>query len=135
MTRINCVPVSELSRQHLVAEYRELPRVFNLARKAALRGHQAHDAPPNYTLGKGHVLFFYTRLSYLATRQQQLIAEMIKRGYQPNFTDSLFELHADIPAYMWNDWTPDQASLALNRQRILERSPSLDPIISPNPKD
>lgn len=26
MTRINLVPVEELSNQHLVAEYRELPR-------------------------------------------------------------------------------------------------------------
>lgn len=122
MTRINCVPVTELSRQHLVAEYRELPRVFNLARKAATRGHQSKDAPPNYTLGKGHVLFFYTRLKYLAKRQQQLIEEMQKRGYQPNFTDCLFELHADIPLYMWNDWEPDETALAINRQRILERS-------------
>lgn len=31
MTRINRIPVEELSRQHLVAEYRELPRVFALA--------------------------------------------------------------------------------------------------------
>lgn len=35
MTRINCVPVEELSGPHLVAEYRELPRVFALAEKAA----------------------------------------------------------------------------------------------------
>ena len=122
MTRINCVPVSELSRQHLVAEYRELPRVFNLARKAAARGHQSVDAPAHYTLGKGHMLFFYTRLKYLANRQQQLIEEMQQRGYQANFTDSLFELHADIPTYMWNDWQPDETALTINRQRILERS-------------
>lgn len=28
MTRINVIPVSELSDQHLIAEYRELPRVL-----------------------------------------------------------------------------------------------------------
>ena len=28
MTRINVVPVKELSDQHLIAEYRELPRVI-----------------------------------------------------------------------------------------------------------
>lgn len=64
MTRINCVPVQELSGPHLVAEYRELPRVFALVRKAALRG--SFSQPETYTLGKGHVLFFYTRLEYLA---------------------------------------------------------------------
>ena len=30
MTRINCVPVTELHDRHLVAEYRELPRCFAL---------------------------------------------------------------------------------------------------------
>ena len=35
MTRINCVPVEELHQKHLVAEYRELPRVFRLAEAAA----------------------------------------------------------------------------------------------------
>lgn len=122
MTRINCVPVEELSRQHLVAEYRELPRVFSLARKAAQRGFQASDGPKDYVLGQGHVLFFYTRLKYLALRQQQLVQEMLRRGYQPNFTGSLFEEHADIPAYMWNDWQPSENALLLNRQRIAERS-------------
>ena len=28
MTRINCVPVEELTDKHLGAEYRELPRLF-----------------------------------------------------------------------------------------------------------
>lgn len=34
MTRINVVPVEELTTKHLVAEYRENPRVFALAHKA-----------------------------------------------------------------------------------------------------
>jgi len=29
MTRINLLPVKELSDQHLMAEYRELPRIVN----------------------------------------------------------------------------------------------------------
>ena len=34
MTRINVVDVTTLHQRHLVAEYRELPRVFALAHKA-----------------------------------------------------------------------------------------------------
>lgn len=119
MTRINCVPVEELSRQHLVAEYRELPRVFSLARKAAER----KDIKPieHYTLGKGHVLFFYTRLAYLARRHAELVREMQRRGYKPAFTTPLTESHADIPAELWGDWTPTEEALAVNRQRIAER--------------
>ncbi|MBP7000765.1 pyrimidine dimer DNA glycosylase/endonuclease V [Amaricoccus sp.] len=38
MTRINVVPPEELSRAHLVAEYRELPRVFGMVRAMIARG-------------------------------------------------------------------------------------------------
>lgn len=120
MTRINCVPVEELSRQHLIAEYRELPRVFNLARKAYER--QAITAAQTYTLGKGHLLFFYTRLGYLAKRHEELVAEMQRRGYKPTFTTALTLAHADIPAALWGDWTPTPEALGLNRQRIAERT-------------
>ena len=119
MTRINCVPVEELSRQHLVAEYRELPRVFALARKAAER--RDIKLIEHYTLGKGHVLFFYTRLAYLARRHAELVREMQRRGYKPAFTAPLEEAHADIPAELWGDWTPTEEALAVNRQRIAER--------------
>lgn len=120
MTRINCVPVQELSGPHLIAEYRELPRVFALARKAAARG--SFTQPDHYTLGKGHVLFFYTRLSYLAKRHRELIEEMIRRGYRPSFAGVQRDLFPDIPDSFWNDWIPDEEALRINRLRIAERS-------------
>ncbi|CAM4097236.1 pyrimidine dimer DNA glycosylase/endonuclease V [Kerstersia similis] len=119
MTRINCVPVEELTQQHLVAEYRELPRVFGLARKARERDDPRRQN--RYVLGAGHVLFFYRRLGYLADRYDALVREMQARGYKPNFTASLREVHADIPADCWGDWRPDAEALALNRARIKER--------------
>ena len=66
MTRINVVPPAELCNKHLLAEYRELPRVFGLAKPV-------DDAPSAYVLGKGHVRFFYDKLGYLAKRQRQII--------------------------------------------------------------
>ena len=120
MTRINCVPVQELSGPHLVAEYRELPRVFALAQKAAARG--SFTQPERYTLGKGHLLFFYTRLEYLAKRHRDLIEEMVHRGYRPNFSGIHREDFPDIPESFWNDWSPDEEALRINRRRILERS-------------
>lgn len=120
MTRINCVPVEELSRQHLVAEYRELPRVFALAKKASERN--GFNQPAEYTLGTGHVTFFYTRLGYLTRRHAQLVTEMLRRGYKPTFTGSLKDAHPDIPDAFWNDWEPTHEALAINRERILQRS-------------
>lgn len=116
MTRINCIPVEELTGPHLVAEYRELPRVFNLARKAAEKG--TIKPKDTYTLGTGHVTFFYTRLTYLANRHKALVAEMIKRGYHPTFTEDLAVAHADIPSLCWHDWIPTAAAQKINRERI-----------------
>lgn len=48
MTRINVVPVEELSDAWLIAEYRELPRVLN-------GNFSIKDAPNRYKLGTGHV--------------------------------------------------------------------------------
>lgn len=123
MTRINCVPPTELTVKHLVAEYRELPRVFGLVRLAVARG-EAPDDPRNplaYTLGKGHIRFFYCRLGYLTRRQQALVAEMQRRGYQPSFTETA-QLLAGLPPEWCADWEPTAEALALNRARIAERS-------------
>ena len=121
MTRINCVPVKELSGPHLVAEYRELPRVFALAEKAAARS--AFSQPPDYTLGKGHIIFFYTRLGYLVQRHAELIEEMKRRGYKPSFTGIKREDFPSIPVSFWRSWEPTDKALRLNRQRIEERRP------------
>lgn len=43
MTRINLVHVKELADQHLMAEYRELPRVFGAVRKHVQDGKRVSD--------------------------------------------------------------------------------------------
>ncbi|MBK3746184.1 endonuclease V [Paraburkholderia aspalathi] len=122
MTRINCIPPAELTGQHLVAEYRELPRVFALVKAAILRGETHDDSrnPNTYVLGTGHVRFFYSRLGYLAERQRELIAEMQARGYSPKFTNTA-ELVDGIPEEWCNGWKPSEQAIALNRSRIAER--------------
>lgn len=109
MTRINCVPVTELCDKHLVAEYRELPRIAKLARVA-------QDAPKNYVLGTGHVKFFYDKGAYLGQRFQQLVAEMQRRGFKTNYTT--YRQHDD--GLNWN-WIPTVADRYLNRGRITDR--------------
>jgi hypothetical protein len=122
MTRINCVPPAELTAKHLVAEYRELPRVFRLVRLAIGRGERPDDPrnPAAYTLGRGHIRFFYGRLGYLARRQQALVAEMQRRGYRPSFIETE-QLTAGLPPEWCGDWEPTPEALALNRGRIAER--------------
>jgi len=123
VTRINCIPPAELSRQHLVAEYRELPRIYALVRQAIARGELPDDRrnPTEYTLGRGHIRFFYSRLGYLTNRQRSLVAEMQRRGYQPTFVE-VDQLAEGIPAEWCRNWEPTEAAVALNRARIAERS-------------
>lgn len=131
MTRINCIPVEELSGPHLVAEYRELPRIFALAQKAYARG--TFTQPDAYTLGKGHMLFFYTRLGYLSKRHGQLVQEMKRRGYKPSFSGVTRDQFPDIPDAYWADWQPTPEAIRLNRARIAERSAKTAPANSANP--
>jgi len=117
MTRINLIPPSELSRQHLVAEYRELPRVYGLVRAAIARGE-----PPTplsrYRMGQGHVRFFYTRLGWVARRQQALIDEMLARGYRPQHTAVDI---SEFPPEWCGDWEPSPEAIEISRARIKER--------------
>lgn len=117
MTRINCVPPQELSRQHLLAEWRELPRVFALAARAAQR--PSPPFPAAYTLGTGHVRFFYPRLGWCTERWRALREEMLRRGYAPGYDSPP---RADVPPSWHEGWSPDAAALALNRSRIAERT-------------
>lgn len=122
MTRINVINPSELSREHLVAEYREIMRLPGnlkawLNRKT--KPPSFDEIPSEYKLGSGHVKFFFIRFKFLQKRFESLVNEMIARGYNPKFTDSSIFL-VDNPYY--NDYTPTEAAIEINRARIKERT-------------
>lgn len=122
MTRINVVPVQELSRLHLIAEYKEIMRLpgnlhTSLNRKKPFA---MSEIPSQYVLGPGHVKYFYDKMKYLERRFEQLVAEMYKRGYNPSYTDSSIFTNC-LPEF-YKDYTPTEEALELNRQRIKERT-------------
>lgn len=122
MTRINCVPVEELTDKHLGAEYRELPRLFGQIQKAIERGESPDDPrnPKEYKLGKGHTRFFYNKVSWLTKRYLQLVQECIKRGRVVNYPNPPDLLNTITPEW-WQTWEPTPEAMELNRQRIKER--------------
>lgn len=123
MTRINCILPSELAREHLAAEYRELPRVFGMVRGMVERGTTnpaLAGIPPSYRMGKGHMKFFTDKLGYLLKRQKALVAEMWARGYQPNHTEP-DNLLVGIPEVFHGDWEPNDKDLLISRARIQEQ--------------
>ncbi len=124
MTRINCVPPSELCDKHLGAEYHELPRVVNLARNA-FRNYdkkRMSSIPSQYTTGSGHVKFFYNKIGYIQRRYIEIVGECRKRGRRVHFADLDV---AGIPDSFMNEWTPDEEDLARNRARLAERLVSM----------
>ena len=111
MTRINCIEPSALTDQHLLAEYRELPRVFALARKLKPR-----EAVPTYRMGAGHVKFFFDKTLWLACRQEDLITECLTRGYRIQHTSVPFPVDG-----LDNDWAPTPAAIEANLQRLRDK--------------
>ena len=122
MTRINCVPPRELTDKHLVAEYREITRLPALARAAWLRGETPDHKlnPREYTLGTGHVRFFYSRLTYISLRFRALRDEMLRRKFKPTIMD-IDGLLRDMPEEWLQHWVPTDKAQRINRARLKER--------------
>ena len=117
MTRINVIPVEDLTDQHLMAEYRELPMVPAAAR----RSNPANYKPSTvYTLNKGHVLFFFNKKKFLMNRWLELIEELYERKF--NIDPSLRIVKwKELDRFPQTDWIPDSHAVSVNMQRITER--------------
>ena len=121
MTRINLVPVKELADQHLMAEYRELPRVFGAVRKHVQDGKAKSSFKINntYILGTGHVTFFYDKLLYLKNRHKALVTECLRRGININNTE--VNDISDLPLEFCNNYEPTDNEISISRERIIEK--------------
>lgn len=110
---------------HLIAEVKEITRVFGLARKAQfdiIKGKR--KIPSEYKLGENHVLFFYDKLKFIADRYESLVQEMCNRGYKPNPIPRN-ELLDKIDLRLHNDYVPTEDALRINRERLSIRSEAM----------
>jgi len=130
MTRINLVPPQTLSDKHLMAEYRELPRIFTAVRKLYDQGKTLADVdiPQQYVLGKGHCKFFYRRLWWLERRLILIRKELVRRGV--NINESLFASILTDSARLCGlrnarpflvHYTPTNEEIYLNMARLVKR--------------
>lgn len=120
MTRINVgVLPSELSDKHLLAEHREIKRIPNTIKsgKAKIEG-----IPEKFTLGKGHVKFFYNKLQYLYVRYIALYHECRKRNFNVTYYGEAFE---NLPKELWNYYSEEPGDREIILQRIKERTNSV----------
>jgi deoxyribonuclease (pyrimidine dimer) len=127
MTRINLVPPAELTDQHLFAEFREMKMVpMSLRRSLAARGLQGvlSMVPREYTLGKGHVSFFYDKGAYMQERYARVRAELSRRGVRFDQSSALDSTGVwQLPGHgaLWKNYIPTETALALIRARIAEK--------------
>ena len=125
MTRINVVPVQWLSRKHLVAEYREIVRVFALVRNANDSGRlESIKIPENYILGTGHVKFFYDKLTWVTDRYIELVDQMTSRDYVTNPVP-IRDLLEGIPVRNMGHYKPSKRDLKINLERLIDRNTDL----------
>lgn len=117
MTRINVVPVDELSDQWLLAEYRELPRVVK-------QNINISDAPAEYCLGKGHMKWARRHLHYVLVRYLNICLEMKIRGFKPQYSYSELKDYARntlFPKMIFETYYETDKDIDINRQRLIEK--------------
>ena len=122
MTRINIISPSELTDQHLIAEYREIFMVAGSLKRTLISksGFVESKVPKNFTLNNGHVYFFYNKGKYLYKRYNLIIKEMKSRGFKPD-ENRIFPKDIFIMNNLFNDWEPNQIDIKIIRKRINEK--------------
>ena len=116
MTRINvAIPPRELTNRHLLAEHREMKRIPNVVSRGR---YNLKNVPKEFTLGKGHVAFFYDKLGYLKDRYEEVYTECKNRGFKITYYGNAWE---GVPKELMNSYTPTKRDEEIIRQRINER--------------
>lgn len=114
MTRINsAIDPKLLTDEHLLAEHREIKRVCTYANKTY------PNAPKEFVLGSGHVIFFADKPVFTLKRYLSLYQECILRGFYVE------DYHLNWNKYNFTSNTPEYTPTNKERdlliQRILDR--------------
>ena len=116
MTRINVgVLPSELPDKLLLAEHREIKRIPNVVKSGRF---SLANQPTSFTLGTGHVKFFYDKLAFLKARYVQLYNECVLRTFNVRDYSSAWD---GISDEFMGDYAPTQQDRELIIERIHER--------------
>jgi hypothetical protein len=117
MTRINvAILPQELNDKHLMAEHREIKRIPNCVSKGR---YSLKDQPEHFTLGSGHVKFFYDKLLYLKNRYESLYQECINRGFNVTYYGSAWD---DVPKEFMNNYKETEKDRKILLERINEKN-------------
>jgi deoxyribonuclease (pyrimidine dimer) len=113
MVRVNIIHPRHLADQHLIAEYNEIMMLAGYVRKYPKTNKD--KIPKDYTLGRGHMLFFKDKLVYLAERHEIIIGEMKKRGFNTNKNLNLKGISKNLK----NSWKPSNKDKSIIKKRLV----------------
>lgn len=114
MTRINsAIPVGNLTDEHLLAEHREIKRL-----PKAVEIYRGGIIPEEFTLGTGHMKFFYDKQKFIADRYKSIHEECVRRGF--SVTD-FSENWSVVPQRLMGDHIPTESEREILIERITER--------------
>ena len=111
MVRVNLLDPRRLADQHLIAEYDEILMLLGYVKRYP----RVTSMPAEYTLGKGHMIFFKDKLAYLKKRHESIKKEMKRRGFTARKTINL----AEFPAGLRGDWKPCERDKKIIRARLV----------------
>ena len=116
MTRINTgIAAQELPDKLLLAELREIKRIPNVIKSGR---YNMVGQPKEFTLGTGHVKFFYDKLEYLLERYNNLRWEALYRGFNVSDWTDAWE---GVPAELMNNYQETQRDREILIERIQEK--------------
>lgn len=139
--RGNLVPVVELMDQHLMAEWREL-KMVPAALRRSMRSKSVEmimsSIPSSFVLGKGHITFWYNKLTFLTERYAMLTTELLLRGFNLQYRGGFETFTKDLPKVFFNHYYPNATEIGMSRARIAEKiamKPSWYKKTAPKPKE
>lgn len=124
MTRINLISPKHLTIRHLVAEWKEITQFLHIVKHRVDTNHTMNDIPSQFTLNKGHCLFFANKGLYIYNRFESLYNELLNRDINVNYGLFLERQQKIIQSYnseLFRDYIPQSRDYAIVIDRIKER--------------
>ena len=123
MTRINAgYNPKRLTDKHLLAEHREIKRIPNMVRSGKAK---LDNIPSTFTMGKGHVKFFYNKLKWLFNKYNNIYLECKRRGFNVTpYYDAWSpenEVEIELIHRNFNNWVVTKEAKKHIEERINER--------------
>ena len=129
MTRVNAnIPMHKLSDQLLLNELGEITRILYNVEQRINKEQDFNNIPESFTLGKGHMTFFYDKCKFIFARYLKLRGHYFNRNGKDYSEEHLIETLSRcefikvLKPELYNDWVATSQDNKIVLDRIYERS-------------